>query len=727
MKQLLVHCLFMIYMSSAPLGATEGVSSRDMHVWRGEFEHALSAEGGELDRAAYLMLAGDPERSLELLDGSTDSLRLGILSYRTGMLDEAILLLREPQTNIYLEAYRMFYRASALAEKGRDAEAGRELGVLIREDVSSVLGTRPRELFVEVSYRAETEPDSIIAIMGGIDRFYGTSALMLAERLLAAQRKDEAKKAFLRGIEAAPDTSSGRLFNRLFERFRECLETFDGADLAALAEGTLSFGEFSKALKVIEYLESRSPGDYRTRFLKGALFEAERKPRRALEIFNGIFDSNAPLELKKTALLESASIEYGLERYEDSAERYRLFGLYYPGDRRSSYALDIAARIYISRGMVDQALKTWERLRELGTDDTTSREAALSEAALRHARGDSTTAYQILKDVLAEGDWRTEPAVLYWLHRTAGIENEREVWKRRLTDAYPGSFYSIAAEGDTALFRISDDDSLRNAGIVVDRLEWRERRFVESVRATLRPDESLYRDEAFEALVYFLERGFMEEARRCVGILKRLYGSDAVSMAALYATVRSSGLVDVGLKLLWTKGLSGMDSPVDNTLRYPVAYSSFVAKEAVRNELPDELLLAVIREESSFDCFAISRAGALGLMQLMPGTGSWIGRKIRQRNLETDDLLAPEFNIAAGAWYLRYLLNRSGNSVVAALASYNGGETRLSGWRKSFDPAGQPILAIEMIGPRETRRYVKRVLDSMTNYRRISMSDTGLQ
>jgi soluble lytic murein transglycosylase len=195
-------------------------------------------------------------------------------------------------------------------------------------------------------------------------------------------------------------------------------------------------------------------------------------------------------------------------------------------------------------------------------------------------------------------------------------------------------------------------------------------------------------------------------------------------MASLYATVRSSGLVDVGLKLLWAKSLSGEDSPVDHSLRYPVAYSSFVSREAVRNRLPDELLLAVIREESSFDRFAVSRVGALGLMQLMPRTGAWIGEKIKRHGIDDGDILSPEFNIAAGAWYLRYLLDRSGNSIVAALASYNGGETRLSGWRKRFDPAEHPLLAIEMIGPRETRRYVKRVLDSMTSYRSMAMIDT---
>jgi soluble lytic murein transglycosylase len=727
MKQLLVHCLFFTYLASTPLNAFDGVSPRDMHVWRGEFEHALSAEGGELDQAAYLTLAGDREGALEVLDASTDSLRTGILSCRAGRFGDAIALLGKPQENAYLESYRLIYLASAFEAEGRHAEAASALRTLLYMDVYPALGTRQEVLLVESSYRAGIEADSMIALMGGIERFYGKSSLMLADRLLEELEVDRARKAFLRGIEAAPDTSTQILFDRLFDRFYEDFGTFEETELADLVEAALTFDEPSRALKVIDHMESRFEGNYRAKFLRGALLAAEKKRKDALRIYDGIFESNAPVALKKEALLESASLEYGLERYKRAAEKYRLFGLYYPDDRRSSYTLDVAARIYISKELFDEALETWRRLREQGTGDTISREAALSEAALLYALGDSGAAYGILKELLASGDWRFEPAAFYWLHLTAETAGERAVWKRRLSETNPASFYSIAAEDGTSLFRLTDDESRREAGGVVGRLERREREFVESVYAALKPDESLYSDKAFEALVYFLERGFIEEARCCVGVLEQLYGSDTVAMAALYATVRSSGLVDLGLKLLWTKGLSGKDSPVDHTLRYPVAYSSFVSREALRNGLPDELLLAVIREESSFDRFAVSRAGALGLMQLMPRTGSWIGRKIRQRDLETEDLLTPEFNIAAGAWYIRYLLDRCDNSVVASLAAYNGGETRLAGWRKKFDPAGTPILAIEMIGPRETRRYVKRVLDSMASYRKMAMNDTEIR
>ena len=559
MKQLIAHCVLVIYLSAAPLYASGRPSSRDMHVWRGEFEHALSAEGGELDRAAYLTLAGEAETALDALEGSADSLRLGILSFRAGRPEEALLLLGEPRANVHLETYRIFYRASSLDGLGRHEEAARMLAALIRTGSSAVLGDRPRDLFVETSYRAGAEPDSISALLGGLDRLHGTAALMLSDLLFEDGKMEEAGRVFLKGIEAVSDTASGRLFGRLFDRFLERLGGFDEAELADLAEACLSLGESSKASAVIEHMESAFPGSYRVQFLKGSLLVSEKKRKRALAIFDGIFDSDAPVELKKAALLECASIEYGRGRYEHSAERYRLFGLFYPDDRRSSYALDVAARIYVARRMFDRALDTWERLRARGAGDAISREAAISEAALRHARGDSQTAYSTLRDLLAGGTRRDEPAVLYWLHETSGAEAERDAWKRRLLDGHPGSFYSIAAENAGMTFTIGGDGPLDGADRLVERLELREREFVASVEAALRPDERLYGDEAYEALVYFLERGFTEEARSCAGLLERLYGSDAGAMAALYATVRYSGLVDVGLKLLWTKGLSGED------------------------------------------------------------------------------------------------------------------------------------------------------------------------
>ncbi|MBD0305687.1 MAG: lytic transglycosylase domain-containing protein [Nitrospiraceae bacterium] len=113
-----------------------------------------------------------------------------------------------------------------------------------------------------------------------------------------------------------------------------------------------------------------------------------------------------------------------------------------------------------------------------------------------------------------------------------------------------------------------------------------------------------------------------------------------------------------------------------------------IVHHSKRHRLDPALLSAVIKAESDFDPGAISRAGAIGLMQLMPKTAM---------NLDIQDPFDPEENIAGGARYLRYLLDRFNGNLPLALAAYNAGATRVEQY------ATLPPI-------RETRRYVKKVL-----------------
>jgi soluble lytic murein transglycosylase-like protein len=116
-------------------------------------------------------------------------------------------------------------------------------------------------------------------------------------------------------------------------------------------------------------------------------------------------------------------------------------------------------------------------------------------------------------------------------------------------------------------------------------------------------------------------------------------------------------------------------------------------REAARQVgIPAAMVKAVIHAESAFDVDAVSRAGALGLMQLMPGTA---------RELGVLDPLRAEENVHGGARYLRTLHDRYG-SWTHTLAAYNAGPTAVDRYR-GVPPYG------------ETQQYVRRVL---TYYRR---------
>jgi len=117
-------------------------------------------------------------------------------------------------------------------------------------------------------------------------------------------------------------------------------------------------------------------------------------------------------------------------------------------------------------------------------------------------------------------------------------------------------------------------------------------------------------------------------------------------------------------------------------------YDPLILKTAEKHSVDYALVKAVIRAESNFNPTAISRVGARGLMQLMPGTAY---------ALRVNDSFHPEDNIEGGVRYLRYLLNLFQGDLHLALAAYNAGEKAVFRYR------GIPPY-------QETRTYVRRVL-----------------
>ena len=125
-------------------------------------------------------------------------------------------------------------------------------------------------------------------------------------------------------------------------------------------------------------------------------------------------------------------------------------------------------------------------------------------------------------------------------------------------------------------------------------------------------------------------------------------------------------------------------------------YETLIQKWAAAYDVDAALVRAVIRAESGFNKRAISRAGARGLMQLMPATAKSHGVR---------NIYSPEDNIRGGVKHLRGLLDRYGDNVTMALAAYNAGEAHVDRHR------GIPPIA-------ETRTYVARVLKYRREYQR---------
>jgi soluble lytic murein transglycosylase len=157
---------------------------------------------------------------------------------------------------------------------------------------------------------------------------------------------------------------------------------------------------------------------------------------------------------------------------------------------------------------------------------------------------------------------------------------------------------------------------------------------------------------------------------------------------------------------------------IDRAL-YPREYREYVEKYAKQYDVPENLVYAVIRTESSFDSQAVSRVGAVGLMQMMPSTFRWLTDDILAEQLADEALYNPEVNIRYGTYYLRRMYDRYGDWQTA-LASYNAGSGRVDGWLEDSsltDAKGD--LIVECIPFEETRNYVKKVVKAYDAYSRL--------
>lgn len=151
---------------------------------------------------------------------------------------------------------------------------------------------------------------------------------------------------------------------------------------------------------------------------------------------------------------------------------------------------------------------------------------------------------------------------------------------------------------------------------------------------------------------------------------------------------------------------------------YPIKYKALIENYSAEYNLDPLLVTAVIKAESKFNPNALSRKGAIGLMQIIPKTGRWAAGEIGIKNFEAEDLYSPEINIRIGCWYLNNLRKEFGNNLQLVLAAYNGGSGNVTKWlqNEEYSIDGNKLDNIPFP---ETRLYVQKVERFYVKYREL--------
>lgn len=159
---------------------------------------------------------------------------------------------------------------------------------------------------------------------------------------------------------------------------------------------------------------------------------------------------------------------------------------------------------------------------------------------------------------------------------------------------------------------------------------------------------------------------------------------------------------------LWEHAVEESDAQAEPA-RFGEQHRYAVAQYGRQWGIDPQLVLQVMRQESGFSTTVVSRAGAVGLLQLMPGTAQSLARQLAWDDFHAGMLFRPLPNIRLGMWYLRTLFDHYQGALPHVLASYNAGEGAVDRWRRRRADHDWDEF-IETIPFTETRNYVKRIL-----------------
>ena len=215
----------------------------------------------------------------------------------------------------------------------------------------------------------------------------------------------------------------------------------------------------------------------------------------------------------------------------------------------------------------------------------------------------------------------------------------------------------------------------------------------------------------YEDVIYLLSR-FVNEtpdaAQECYYALIKSY--EKLSLYDKAREIADKALLSTSFKFQASDELAKFRKKL-----YPLHYKTYVEKYAKEYNVDKALIYAMILEESRYRTDAISWAGAIGLMQIMPATGREIARKLKISRFRSSMLKMPDVNIRMGTKYIDELNGMFDGNAMLVSGAYNGGPGRMKRWLETKNIKDLDEF-VEKITIRETRLHIKKVINSYDNY-----------
>ena len=417
--------------------------------------------------------------------------------------------------------------------------------------------------------------------------------------------------------------------------------------------------------------------------------------------------------LLANSLLTSGERYFALDKYKKIIEQYPE--TYYG---RESYLC--IAECYFQLGEPEKGIFQWKQVIEKYPDSYQARTTLWNLGRYytkNNNNSEALEAYRLLSERFSKSSLGDD--ALYWRGKTLqkmGLEEEASTVYKKLLKDYPLSYYAerIAEErGDTNFLLpvvLSDKNNFVNLeGFLGKYNIINERGQLSLLKAELLENVNFYKYaiiELKEALNYNPGNIFL------LFSLSDLYKKNEDYYDSLnYTEIIFNYLQD--------------NYPLEELPRelweylYPMYFEDLIKEYSLKYKIDPLLALAMIREESRFNAWNESVAGARGLMQIIFSTGEWIAQKLDFKDFNDEMLFSSEININLGCWYIGYLKGKFSNDIILIISGYNAGPGTTDKWLERYDRSDLDNF-VENIPYPETREHIKKVMKSYQMYKRLA-------
>ncbi len=385
-------------------------------------------------------------------------------------------------------------------------------------------------------------------------------------------------------------------------------------------------------------------------------------------------------------------------------------------------ALFTAANMYLLEKDYDHAIDMFREAQQRFQDSPRASYANWKAAWLTYRQGRKEDAKRSFENQVEWYPDRAEvPAALYWRARIAEEDHDyalARAWYTKLADRFYNYYYGYLGRERLAMLSVAATNVALSKDATLALIPDVKPAGPEALELVAPPNE--LRAEKSRLLLNaglneFAIRELQAEqggqgARWATLQIARIYQDNGQSHRAIQFLKRA-------LPGYYSVDLTALPRPYWEIL-FPRPYWTDVQQQSAANALDPYLVASLIRQESEFNPGAVSRANAMGLMQLLPQVGRGEARAAHIKHFSNSSLLDPNINIQLGTRYFKAMVAQYNGQVEYALAAYNAGSNRVDGWLQSghYNDVAEFVESIPFT---ETREYVQAIVRNAKVYQRL--------